>query len=447
MTEEEIRWIVRNLFVGNRLARQGVHMDSRTYIDLRNIRSPIILFASYGDDITPPQQALNWIVDLYRSSREIRMRGQRIIYCLHKSIGHLGIFVSSKVAKKQHTEIASTMKTIESLPPGLYEMIIEDQQGEGVDATFEVSFEARHRSDIVALDDERDDEKLFQSVSRLSEIGEGIYEITGRPLIRSLVTPQFARMREQLHPLRVKRYAPSSKNPMMAPIERIAEGVREQRRPASETNPFVVWEKHWAGMVEQSWNVARDMRHAWLELGFMAVYGSPFMHFVMGNDLHTPKATDDQPLEDDAHVRLVLSHMDKGGFAEAVTRMLILMAQSRGAIRRSRLERSNRIYRTEEPFASMSPDERNQLIQEQSIIAQFEPEASIQALPDLLPTRDERRRSIQMIIYIGGPIEEMAAETLTLVDRFRTVLGVQESPQSLEPFHAERPVDAERSAG
>ena len=31
----------------------------------RNIRTPIIVFASWGDNISPPQQALNWIEDVY----------------------------------------------------------------------------------------------------------------------------------------------------------------------------------------------------------------------------------------------------------------------------------------------------------------------------------------------------------------------------------------------
>ena len=41
-------------------------------IDLRNIKSPIIVFCSWGDNITPPQQALGWILDLYDHERRDR---------------------------------------------------------------------------------------------------------------------------------------------------------------------------------------------------------------------------------------------------------------------------------------------------------------------------------------------------------------------------------------
>ena len=44
-----------------------------------------------------PQQALDWILDLYDSVDEIRAHGQTIVYCIHDQIGHLGIFVSGSV--------------------------------------------------------------------------------------------------------------------------------------------------------------------------------------------------------------------------------------------------------------------------------------------------------------------------------------------------------------
>ena len=46
---------------------------------------------------------------------------------VHEKVGHLGIFVSSSIAKKEHTEVTSTLKTIEALTPGLYEMTIDKQ--------------------------------------------------------------------------------------------------------------------------------------------------------------------------------------------------------------------------------------------------------------------------------------------------------------------------------
>jgi len=126
MNEVEIRWIIEQLYIGDRLARGEARIEHGRPLDLRAIRSPIIVFASFDDNITPPQQALNWIVDTYADEHEIKLRGQRILYMIHDKVGHLGIFVSSSIARKEHTEVVSTMKAIEALSPGLYEMTIEE---------------------------------------------------------------------------------------------------------------------------------------------------------------------------------------------------------------------------------------------------------------------------------------------------------------------------------
>ncbi len=84
-----------------------------------------------GDNITPPQQAFNWVADVYGSTEEIKARGQVIVGLLHEDVGHLGIFVSGKVAKKEHAQIVSVLKSIEALPPGLYGMQITETQGHG----------------------------------------------------------------------------------------------------------------------------------------------------------------------------------------------------------------------------------------------------------------------------------------------------------------------------
>ena len=81
-------------------------------------------FCSKGDNITPPQQALGWILDLYDSVDDIRAYGQTIVYCVHENVGHLGIFVSGGVAKKEHDEFASNIDLIDVLPPGLYEAVL-----------------------------------------------------------------------------------------------------------------------------------------------------------------------------------------------------------------------------------------------------------------------------------------------------------------------------------
>ena len=51
MNREEIEWITRNLFGGNKLWSGEVKGASGKAFDQREIRSPIVLFASMGDNI------------------------------------------------------------------------------------------------------------------------------------------------------------------------------------------------------------------------------------------------------------------------------------------------------------------------------------------------------------------------------------------------------------
>ena len=87
LNAEEIQFIVDELFIGNNLAAGRIQTSDGMAVDLRNIRSPIVVFCSKGDNITPPQQALGWILDLYEDVDEIRAYGQTIVYTIHESVG------------------------------------------------------------------------------------------------------------------------------------------------------------------------------------------------------------------------------------------------------------------------------------------------------------------------------------------------------------------------
>ena len=123
LNAEEMQYIVDNLFVGNKLSTAQLVTSDGMRIDLREIRSPIIVFCSKGDNITLPQQALGWITDLYSSIEDIRAHGQTIVYCVHESgpPRHLRL---RRRAKKEHEEFASNIDLIDVLPPGLYEAVI-----------------------------------------------------------------------------------------------------------------------------------------------------------------------------------------------------------------------------------------------------------------------------------------------------------------------------------
>ena len=76
---------------------------------------------------------------LYEDVDEIRSHGQTIVYTIHETTGHLGIFVSGSVARKEHGEFSSNIDLIDVLPPGLYEAVFEAKTSDTVRIRF------RHR--------------------------------------------------------------------------------------------------------------------------------------------------------------------------------------------------------------------------------------------------------------------------------------------------------------
>lgn len=425
MTEAEIRWIVENLFVGNKLSKNEARLDVGRPIDLKAIRAPIIVFASHGDNITPPQQALNWIVDTYADEREIQIRGQRIIYMVHEQVGHLGIFVSSSVAKREHTQMASTLKTIEALAPGLYEMTIDEMTGEGQNRQFKVSFQQRRMGDILALDDDRREEEAFASVARLSETLAETYDTAVRPVVRAAVPETVAGLARSMHSMRRQRSVFSSRNPAMTPVAAFAPTIRDNRKPAQPDNPFVMAERLWADMVEHGWDIFRDTRAAFFETLFLSVYAHPAVVWYGQSHAHRRvRQTSDTLLRTLPEVVSALDRIAQGGLAEAVVRMLVYLADARGNVRRDRLERSAEVLTTRDPFAEMDAPARARMIHEQSLIAEFGSDAGLETLPHLLATRKEREEAMAFVDYVVGPVEEMEPNTVARMTRFRSLLGL-----------------------
>ena len=424
LNEAEMKWIVEELFVGNKLSKNEAQLEPGRNVDIKQVKAPVIVFASRGDNITPPQQALNWIVDNYTDEREIAIRGQRIIYMVHDQVGHLGIFVSSKIAKKEHTEVTSTLKTIEALPPGLYEMSIDDYEGELLDRSFTVSFHERTMEDLKQIDDGRDDEVPFAAVARASEQQAEFYDVCVRPFVQAAVTDETAELRRKTHPLRLQHSLISSMNPFLAALPAWAERTRKERTPAREDNPFLELQNANAELLEQSMDLFCDLRDTMYESFFFSVWGTPAMRWFGRSRQPGRPLQGKEDLKSLPPVQSALMHVDKGGFREAVIRMLILLAESRGNVRRDRLERSARVMTQDEPFKSLSQDERSFILQEQTLIVEFAPKQAISTLPLLLKTRKERELASKVVRYVPGAIAEMAPQTFKMLEKFHEVLDL-----------------------
>lgn len=422
MTTEEISWIVENLFVGNRLSKNMAQLEPGRSIDLKRITAPIICFASYGDNITPPGQALNWIVDTYSSETEIEILGQRILYMLHDQVGHLGIFVSSSIANKEYSQLTGTVANIEALPPGLYEMVIEGHKGEGDDKSFVLAVKRRNFDDLLEATGDRSEEAAFAAVARGSEALDEAYDATIRPFVVQEANEQLGQIQRDLHPMRITREMFSSSSPGMSAVASAADQVREDRNPVGMSNPFRQVEYLWSDIIQAGWDSFRDMREAAIEMSFLGLYLNPFMMAYGEGRNHERAQIDPSLLSDLPAVRHKLRLIRTGGLAEGMIRMLILIAATRMEVRSDRLGRALEVFHSIEPIKSISPQDRVRIVHEQTVICHFSPKEALATLPVLLKSETDRKTAMDTARFVVGSVDEMAPDTRKLMEHLHDML-------------------------
>jgi pimeloyl-ACP methyl ester carboxylesterase len=426
MNREEIEWITRNLFVGNKLWSGDVKGASGTGFDLRAIKSPIILFASVGDNITPPQQAFNWVADTYESTEEIKARGQVIVGLLHQDVGHLGIFVSGKVAKKEHAQLVSVLNEIEMLPPGLYGMHITGDAA----TQYTVEFRELRLEEVSARLNrlQRVDEKPFDAVAAISDFTQRAYELFAQPLVQSMSNEMSARMLRQFHPLRVQNWALSHLNPWLSWLAPAAQAVKERRQPLDADNPLRRAEKASSELLSASLDLYRATRDATTEAMFFSIYANLFSLYLA--DKYPAQAAGAAVVEARAlpYVRDALDSIAQGGYNEAFARVAYLLTRMGEPLPLSRLVMHKELAKTYAGYLpDLPPDQWRRIRGEQEIIARYEPEQAIGTLPALLDSRADRERLLTLLDKLMADkrvqMAQPTPEQLATLDRIRSVLS------------------------
>ncbi|WP_063923057.1 DUF3141 domain-containing protein [Cupriavidus basilensis] len=402
----EMQYIVDNLFVGNKLATAELITSDGTRLDLRHIRSPIVVFCSYGDNITPPPQALGWITDLYRDDGDVLGHDQTIVYATHDSIGHLGIFVSGSTGRKEHREFVSNIDLIDVLPAGLYQAQINDKTADTpggglVDGPYMLSIAVRGIEDvrkIVQPDAESD--WRFATAARVSEVNLGLYRSVLQPLVRACVTPQSAWWTQALQPLRVSYQLWSDRSPLASGIAQMAEQVREQREPVPEDNPLLLMQNVWSDAIVAALDQWRDVRDDACEKTFEAIYGNPWVQALAGLNHADGAAARQHPGTTPEHRAFVAAEMEKlrgeigkGGLLEAGVRAMLYILHSQGEADERRFNLARSLHAAHDAqHGKARPGLHNaeglaafkQMVRRQASLLRLAPEAAIDAVPAML---------------------------------------------------------------
>ena len=424
LNAEEMQFIVDELFVGNKLAAGQITTSDGTAVDLRNIHSPIVVFCSKGDNITPPQQALDWIIDLYDSVDEIRAYGQTIVYTIHESIGHLGIFVSAGVARKEHDEFASNIDLIDVLPPGLYEAVLtpsgDDAMARG---DWVMRCEARTLDDIRALGGNTvEDERMFEAAARVSEVNLALYRTFVQPFVKALVTPEAAQGLKALHPLRMQYDLFGPKNPFLNWVGAAAEKARAERQPVSVDNPFLALQEKVSDAVVEGLEGYRKATERMSERTFRFIYGNEAIQKALGVDTTSserPRRSAKSLLHrelTEQRIAALRAAMGTGGLREAGIRALLYVGQPRGMVDERGFEAIRSLRRKD---STLSLDAFKTMVRQQFLMLVIDEEAAVDALPGLLqPDRAERLEVLDMlrgVLAAAGPLDGESARRMERV--------------------------------
>jgi pimeloyl-ACP methyl ester carboxylesterase len=449
LNAEEIQFIVDELFIGNNLAAGKIQTSDGATIDLRSIRSPIVVFCSQGDNITPPQQALGWILDLYENVDEIRSYGQTIVYTIHETVGHLGIFVSGGVAKKEHREFSSNIDLIDTLPPGLYEAVIEPKTKDTANpdlttGDWVMRCEARTLDDIRALGgNDAADERRFATAARVSETNLALYRTFAQPVVRALVNSPLADWMHRLHPLRLQYELFSNTNPLMASVGAMAEQVREHRKPVAADNPFVAMQENASRQIVAALDAWQEASESLAEQWFLALYGSPTLQAAAGIDSAAARPlrkASKNPLHQELlqkRIAELKARIPAGGLREAMIRALFYAGMTRAAVDERGFEAVRRIR---EAHSDLPLPDFKALVREQFNMLLVDREAALAAIPSMLPSDAEtRRKAFDLIKQVLGARGELSAEDRKRMNEVERLFGVdEEGSAGRPPFHKTR---------
>lgn len=421
---DEIQYLVDKLFIGNKLSSNQLYSNDGHRFDLRNFKKPIICFTSRGDHISPPQQALGWILDLYRSTEEIREREQTIVYCVDATAGHLAIFVSGKIAEKEDAAFVRNIDLLECLPPGLYEIVLTPSADNN--NHYIANFKRRTLDDIRAFGrNSVDDDRAFDTVSRLSEINLSSYRCFVQPFVRSIANETLAEWLRTFHPLRLSYSLFSSKTPGMSSIESLANHARENRKPINQTNPYLIIQNIISNQIESFLSFYGQVRDQLKEHYFFNVYDAPVIQGLLGTQANTSWSCQPPALTPEEEATFLAKREESknkihcGTIDDALVRALLFVVSGEKHFDE---QLGHALYQLALKPLQLHKSDIKKIVREQALILHINSQEAIQCLPDMVTSADDRAEILKRIHLVMNALPSVTEEANHRIEQLTNLL-------------------------
>jgi hypothetical protein len=255
-------------------------------------------------------------------------------------------------------------------------------------------FERRSIADIAALCGDREGERPFEVVRRVSEINAGLYEQLAAPVVQQLANEGTAELLRQFHPLRFQRWALSDLNPFLWPVTAAASYVRANRNACAADNPFRVFERTVAQTVERGLDTVADARDKAAETAFNALYAHPVARAITGlASAPAPAPLGADPARRELarrEARELVANAAGGTFRDGIVRILLLLLNEQGAVD-ERTYRALQAVRQELPaHHRVSPAVIRELARREALLLRADREAAIRGLETIFADPSDR---------------------------------------------------------
>jgi hypothetical protein len=214
-----------------------------------------------------------------------------------------------------------------------------------------------------------------------------------------------------------------------------AEAIRENRKSAAKDNPFLKAQETISESIVNVLDKWRDTQEALSESLFLSIYGSPALQAAVGIDPNAdpspvPEMTPEYRKRLDARIAELKSHIGTGGLRECGIRALLYAGMTRGMVDERSLEALRRMRR-DDVASRMTLAQFKALVREQFFMLLLDQEASLAAIPKMLPQEIEPRRAVFAAIRdVLSIAREVSGETAKRLDRIAQLFGVSEGETS-----------------
>jgi hypothetical protein len=239
----------------------------------------------------------------------------------------------------------------------------------------------------------------------------------------------------RLHPLRLQYEMFSDKNPWMAPLRALADATQDNRKSPAADNPFLALQKNMSEQIVAGLDAWRELSETFAERMFLSIYGSPALQAAVGID-----PTDTRPqrkaAKDPLHRKLVEERIAElkariavGGLRECLVRSLLYVGMPRATIDERGFAAIRRLRGVQDDRPRPTLAEFKTLLREQYFMLLLDQEATLNAIPDLLPSdRDLRRKALAALREVLSASGEITGEAAERLQRITRLFGVEAEP-------------------